>query len=232
MRAGIRARAGGRRHSAPGAHRQSGADSGGVPPQVWCARCASRRATAERELVRSHARASRAALEVGRCVVGIAARRRQRRRRGGRADRSAHAGGRGRAGHVCRAFADIIDAKSPFTYNHSTRVADVARELAAECGLDAAEQRRIYRAGLLHDIGKLGVSNSILDKNGPMTPDERAPMRRAHVGPAISRRHVLGESDRVDGTRARDEALPSRAGRTRGRGWECKPLVDARCRTC
>ena len=74
---------------------------------------------------------------------------------------------------VCRAFADIIDAKSPFTYRHSTRVADVARELAVHCGLDESEQRRIYRAGLLHDIGKLGVSNTILDKNGPMTPAER-----------------------------------------------------------
>jgi HD-GYP domain-containing protein (c-di-GMP phosphodiesterase class II) len=74
---------------------------------------------------------------------------------------------------VSRAFADIIDAKSPFTYRHSTRVADVARLVAARCGLDAAEQRRIYRAGLLHDIGKLGVSNLILDKNGPLTPAER-----------------------------------------------------------
>ena len=77
---------------------------------------------------------------------------------------------------VCRAFADIIDAKSPFTYRHSTRVADVAREVARRCGLDESEQRRIYRAGLLHDIGKLGVSNTILDKNGPMTPDERTLM--------------------------------------------------------
>jgi len=77
---------------------------------------------------------------------------------------------------VCRAFADIIDAKSPFTYRHSTRVADVAREVARHCGLDEAEQRRIYRAGLLHDIGKLGISNTILDKNGPMTPEERSLM--------------------------------------------------------
>ena len=77
---------------------------------------------------------------------------------------------------VCRAFADIIDAKSPFTYRHSTRVADMAREVARELGCDEAEQRRIYRAGLLHDIGKLGVSNAILDKNGPMTPEERARM--------------------------------------------------------
>ena len=77
---------------------------------------------------------------------------------------------------VCRAFADIIDAKSPFTYRHSTRVADVAREVARHIGFDETELRRIYRAGLLHDIGKLGVSNGILDKNGPMTSDERQRM--------------------------------------------------------
>ena len=41
---------------------------------------------------------------------------------------------------------------------------------------DDDELRRIYRAGLLHDIGKLGVSNGILDKNGPMTPEERERM--------------------------------------------------------
>jgi len=79
---------------------------------------------------------------------------------------------------VSRAFADIIDAKSPFTYRHSTRVAEVARLVAAKCGLDSAEQRRIYRAGLLHDIGKLGVSNLILDKSGPMTPEEQERMEQ------------------------------------------------------
>jgi HD-GYP domain-containing protein (c-di-GMP phosphodiesterase class II) len=45
-------------------------------------------------------------------------------------------------------------------------------------GLDAVEQRRIYRAGLLHDIGKLGVSNAILDKAGPLTDDERTAVER------------------------------------------------------
>jgi HD-GYP domain-containing protein (c-di-GMP phosphodiesterase class II) len=74
---------------------------------------------------------------------------------------------------VARAFADIIDAKTPFTFRHSTRVAEMARLVAAKCGLDAVEQRRIYRAGLLHDIGKLGVSNLILDKDGPLTDEER-----------------------------------------------------------
>jgi HD-GYP domain-containing protein (c-di-GMP phosphodiesterase class II) len=77
---------------------------------------------------------------------------------------------------VARAFADIIDAKSPFTFGHSMRVATMARRIAQKCGLDATEQRRIYRAGLLHDIGKLGVSNLILDKNGPLTGEEREKM--------------------------------------------------------
>jgi len=79
---------------------------------------------------------------------------------------------------VARAFADIIDAKTPFTFRHSTRVADMARLVAVKCGLDAGEQRRIYRAGLLHDVGKLGVSNLILDKNGPLTDDERQKMEQ------------------------------------------------------
>ena len=79
---------------------------------------------------------------------------------------------------VARAFAGIIDAKSPFTFGHSVRVAEMARLVAKRCGLDEKEQRRIYRAGLLHDIGKLGVSSLILDKDGPMTDEERERMEQ------------------------------------------------------
>ena len=79
---------------------------------------------------------------------------------------------------IARAFAEIIDAKSPFTFQHSTNVAEYARAVANVMGLDAATQRRIYRAGLLHDIGKLGISNRILDKNGPLTVEERAEIER------------------------------------------------------
>jgi putative nucleotidyltransferase with HDIG domain len=74
---------------------------------------------------------------------------------------------------IARAFADIIDAKSPYTYRHSTRVADLARGIAAEAGLDDTAQHRLFRAGLLHDIGKLGISSRILDKPGALTPEER-----------------------------------------------------------
>ena len=72
-----------------------------------------------------------------------------------------------------RAFAEIIDAKSPYTFRHSANVATYAERVGAMSGLDAAACKRIWRAGMLHDIGKLGVSNSILDKNGPLTDAER-----------------------------------------------------------
>jgi HD-GYP domain-containing protein (c-di-GMP phosphodiesterase class II) len=79
---------------------------------------------------------------------------------------------------IAKAFADIIDAKSPYTFSHSRNVASYALGIAREMKLDAATQRRVYRAGLLHDIGKLGVSNSILDKPGPLTESERSAVQR------------------------------------------------------
>ena len=79
---------------------------------------------------------------------------------------------------VAQAFAEIIDAKSPYTARHSSNVAAYAVRIARTIGLDAAEQRRLYRAGLLHDIGKLGVSNRILDKPGALTAAERAQIER------------------------------------------------------
>ena len=79
---------------------------------------------------------------------------------------------------VARAFAEIIDAKSPFTYHHSTNVAKYARAVAYELGFEKQEMRVINRAALLHDVGKLGVSSRILDKAGPLTEGERAEMQR------------------------------------------------------
>lgn len=75
---------------------------------------------------------------------------------------------------VCRAFAGIIDAKSPFTYRHSEGVAEAAVAMGERLGLDADARRDMMRAGLLHDMGKLGVSNRILDKPGRLTAEEFA----------------------------------------------------------
>ncbi|HYW49577.1 MAG TPA: HD domain-containing phosphohydrolase, partial [Gemmatimonadaceae bacterium] len=78
---------------------------------------------------------------------------------------------------VAQSFADIVDAKSPFTYRHSTNVSRWARAIGAKFFTDEDQLTRLARAGLLHDIGKLGVSNTILDKNGPLFDSERAAMQ-------------------------------------------------------
>jgi HD-GYP domain-containing protein (c-di-GMP phosphodiesterase class II) len=78
---------------------------------------------------------------------------------------------------IARAFAQIIDAKSPFTSGHSERVAVYADMIAAELGYTAERRRWLKRAALLHDVGKLGVSNAILDKNGKLDEAEWRDMR-------------------------------------------------------
>jgi HD-GYP domain-containing protein (c-di-GMP phosphodiesterase class II) len=83
-----------------------------------------------------------------------------------------------RMDRVAEAFARVIDAKSPFTARHSDGVAQIAAGLAETLDLPAAEARRLHRAGLLHDIGKLGVSTAILDKPGKLEAHEWTAMRR------------------------------------------------------
>lgn len=85
-----------------------------------------------------------------------------------------------RLDRVAEAFARVIDAKSPYTFRHSERVALVAVRIGAALGFDAGAQTELRRAALLHDIGKLGVSNLILDKQGPLDETEWAAVR-AHT---------------------------------------------------
>jgi putative nucleotidyltransferase with HDIG domain len=77
-----------------------------------------------------------------------------------------------RLDRIAEAFARVIDAKSPFTARHSERVAEIAVGTAQVLGFDAESRRTLRRAGLLHDIGKLAVSNTILDKPGKLTDEE------------------------------------------------------------
>ncbi len=78
---------------------------------------------------------------------------------------------------IALSFAEVIDSKSPFTNGHSHRVADYALDIGRQFGLKPAEARWLNRLGLLHDIGKLGVSNSILDKPGKLNDQEWARVR-------------------------------------------------------
>ena len=79
---------------------------------------------------------------------------------------------------IAAAFAQVIDSKSPYTHGHSERVTLFADLIAAELGFDGERRRWIKRAALLHDIGKLGVSNTVLDKPGKLDAAEWEAMRR------------------------------------------------------
>ncbi len=77
-----------------------------------------------------------------------------------------------RLDRIAEAFARVIDAKSPFTARHSERVAEIAVGIGGGLRFDAETQRDLRRAGLLHDVGKLAISNRILDKPDKLTDAE------------------------------------------------------------
>ncbi|ANE56991.1 phosphohydrolase [Methylomonas sp. DH-1] len=79
---------------------------------------------------------------------------------------------------IARLFSRVVDAKSPYTELHSERVAQIARRLAQSFGIEGANLEQVEIAGLLHDIGKLRVSEDIIDKPGSLTAEERACMQR------------------------------------------------------
>jgi len=73
---------------------------------------------------------------------------------------------------VAAAFGEIVDSKSPYTAGHSGRVALYTDLIAANLGIGAERRRWLYRGALLHDVGKLGVSNAVLDKPGKLDAAE------------------------------------------------------------
>jgi len=121
-----------------------------------------------------------------------------------------------------RAFARTIDANSPWTAGHSERVTHLAIAIGRALDLDDADLGRLYRGGLLHDIGKVAVPPEVLDKPGRLTDAERAVVER-HPGvgydilsPIAAFADVLpivrSHHERPDGTgypdRLRGDAVP------------------------
>jgi putative nucleotidyltransferase with HDIG domain len=121
-----------------------------------------------------------------------------------------------------RALAAAVDAKDPYTLGHSERVAALSVEIGRELGLPASTLKALEHGGLLHDIGKIGIPDTILSKPTPLTPGEMA-LVRAH--PAIGAEIVDGveflreavlairsHHERFDGTGypdgVRGEAIP------------------------
>ena len=100
---------------------------------------------------------------------------------------------------IAAAFGQIVDSKSPFTSGHSARVADLVDRVARRLGLSDARCRWLRRGALLHDVGKLGVSNALLDKPGKLDADEWVVMRRhaEHTEAILSRIGAFSELARV-----------------------------------
>jgi HD-GYP domain-containing protein (c-di-GMP phosphodiesterase class II) len=83
-----------------------------------------------------------------------------------------------RLDQITEGFAQVIDAKSSWTHEHSDRVCTIALGIATHLGLGEAARRDLGRAARLHDLGKLSISNRILDKPGPLTPAEWRRMKQ------------------------------------------------------
>jgi HD-GYP domain-containing protein (c-di-GMP phosphodiesterase class II) len=80
--------------------------------------------------------------------------------------------GPGTLDRIAIGFAEVVDAKSPFTASHSYRMGELSVRVGARLGQSEIELASLRRAALLHDIGKLSVPNSILDKPGPLSGEE------------------------------------------------------------
>jgi HD-GYP domain-containing protein (c-di-GMP phosphodiesterase class II) len=96
---------------------------------------------------------------------------------------------------ICRAFAEVIDAKSPYTFTHSMGVAEAAVDISEGLGLAPQTTVMVRRAALLHDVGKLSVSNSILEKPGKLTEEEWKVMKMHPVYTKVILEKIAGFQD-------------------------------------
>lgn len=102
---------------------------------------------------------------------------------------------------IAAAFGQVVDSKSPYTAGHSSRVALYADILATQLGLPEPRRRWLKRAALLHDVGKLGVSNTVLDKPGKLDAQEwrAVQMHAAYTEEILGRIGAFGELASVAG---------------------------------
>jgi HD-GYP domain-containing protein (c-di-GMP phosphodiesterase class II) len=117
-----------------------------------------------------------------------------------------------RLDRLATAFGGVIDAKSPWTYRHSDRASVIAASLAAALDADRKTLDDLRRAALLHDIGKLSISNRILDKPGRLTEVEFAKVREH---PLVTKQIL----ERVPGLRGLAPLASAHHERLDGRGY-------------
>lgn len=100
---------------------------------------------------------------------------------------------------IAAAFGQVVDSKSPFTSGHSARVADYVDAIALQLGMAPARRRWLRRGALLHDVGKLGVSNAVLDKPAKLDADEWLSVQQhaRHTEAILSRIGAFDELARI-----------------------------------
>ena len=76
------------------------------------------------------------------------------------------------------ALVNAIDAKDKYTHGHSARVAEYSKKIAEQCGLSKRDCDEIYYIALLHDVGKIGIPESIINKDGKLTDEEYATIKQ------------------------------------------------------
>ena len=113
---------------------------------------------------------------------------------------------------VLQAMADLVDLKSPYLAGHSRGVASLVSQAARSLGFSTEDVNVLRRAGYLHDLGRLGVSNSIWDKPGPLTDGQR---ERVRLHPYLTDRMLV----RVDALRRSREIAARHHERLDGSGY-------------
>jgi len=108
------------------------------------------------------------------------------------------------------ALVNALEAKDPYLRGHSARVADLSANVATEMGLNEEDVERVRMAGRLHDLGKIGTRDDVVNKEGPLTPEEFEHVKQhviigaqilaplVHLGEVVSM--VRSHHERFDGT--------------------------------
>jgi HD-GYP domain-containing protein (c-di-GMP phosphodiesterase class II) len=123
---------------------------------------------------------------------------------------------------MANGFAAVIDVKSPWTHQHSDRTWAIVRGVGSLLGLDAETMRALGRAARLHDIGKLAISNRILDKPGRLTDAE---FEQVKEHPVVTER-ILGRVPGFSGLAGLASAHHERLdGSGYPRGWTAAQLT-------
>ncbi len=122
------------------------------------------------------------------------------------------------------ALSNAVEAKDRYTNGHSQRVARYAREIARRMGWSAGDQDRVYYAGLLHDVGKIRVADSIINKNGSLTDEEYAEIKLHTLAGYYILKEVSSVCDFAIGARWHHERYDGK-GYPNGLSGENIPLI-------